>query len=359
MSLIWRQRCRSLSSNRNLKTGWLVVAGIGALYVSAIRPYQASRGIANSRSSGLSVDKAEPVALWQQQSRALPRYRAALGRDESGENAKGVVGGTPINQATSLHQMSFLSSPPPLPDAESDRKIVRTSVLDLVVKKPEQTADRIRVLAESMDGFLVSSEIRGDIDVSGGILTLRVPAARFEEARTAIRKMGIRVENEKIQADDVTRQYVDQAANLRNLRAAEEQYLSILKQAKTVKDTLEVSEKLNDVRGQIEQQQAEFEALSKQIETVAITVSLRTEAEARVLGLNWRPLYQMKLALRDGLDGLATYASSMIAFAFFLPTIVLWLVTFALGSLLVWRVLRWVGRRWFGWKVRERVPAQA
>src|SRR6266496_6090328 len=39
--------------------------------------------------------------------------------------------------------------------------------------------------------------------------------------------------------------------------------------AATVKDTLEVSDKLNDVRGAIEDRQAEFEALSKQVETAA------------------------------------------------------------------------------------------
>ena len=64
-----------------------------------------------------------------------------------------------------------------------------------------------------------------------------------------------------------------------NLRAEEAQYLSILKQANTVKDMLAVTERLSEVRGQIEQQQAEFNALSRQIETVAITISLRTEAE--------------------------------------------------------------------------------
>src|SRR5690348_17177408 len=103
------------------------------------------------------------------------------------------------------------------------------------------------------------------------------PAGRFERARAEILKLGLRVENERMEAQDVTRQYVDQAANLRNLRAEEAQYLMILKQSRTVKDTLDVSEKLSAVRGQIEQQQAEFDALSKQIETVAINILLRAE----------------------------------------------------------------------------------
>ena len=37
---------------------------------------------------------------------------------------------------------------------------------------------------------------------------------------------------------------------------------------------LAVTEHLSEVRGQIEQQQAEFNALSRQIETVALTISL-------------------------------------------------------------------------------------
>jgi hypothetical protein len=237
--------------------------------------------------------------------------------------------------------------PPPPPNAEADRKIVRTGSLEMVVQRPAEAAEKIRTLAEGAGGFLVSSEIRGEQDATGGSLTIRVPAAQFEQVRAEIRKLGLRVESEKIEAQDVTRQYVDQEANLRNLRAEEVQYLSILKQAHTVKDTLEVSEKLSEVRGQIEQQLAEFDALSKQIETVAIAVSLRAQAEAQVFGLHWRPLYQMKLAFRDGLDGVADYASAMTAIVFYLPAVILWLGTILVAAAVAWRVVRWAGRRMF------------
>ncbi len=229
-----------------------------------------------------------------------------------------------------------------------DRKMVRTGSIDLVVQKPGEAADRIRGLAEGMGGFLVSSAMSGGQDASG-TLTVRVPAARFEEARAEIRKLGLRVENEKVDAQDVTRQYVDQEASLRNLRAEEAQYLTILKQAHTVKDAIEVTEKLSEVRGEIEQQQAEFDALSKQIETVALTISLRAEAEAQVFGLHWRPLYQMKLALRDGLDALAGYAASMTSILFYLPAMLLWLATIVLFGVLGWKVSRWGARVFFGW----------
>jgi hypothetical protein len=113
---------------------------------------------------------------------------------------------------------------------------------------------------------------------------------------------------------------------------------------------------LSDVRGQIEQQQAECNALSRQIETVAIDLSLRTDAEARVMGLDWRPLYQIKMAVRDGMDGIASYLSMMTSVVFLLPTVILWLATIALAGGMAWRALRWIGRRWFGWNT---TPASA
>ena len=178
---------------------------------------------------------------------------------------------------------------------------------------------------------------------------MRVPTEHFEEARGEIRKLGLRVDSERVEAQDVTRQYVDLDARLRNLRGEESQYLSIMKHANTVKDTLEVSEKLSEVRGQIEQQQAEFQVLSKQVDTVEIAVSLHTEAQAQVFGLHWRPLYQLKLAVREGVISFGNYAAAMAGFVFLLPTILLWLMTILLGAAVGWRLLRWASRVLFGW----------
>ena len=235
-----------------------------------------------------------------------------------------------------------------VPDAAAGRKIIRTSSMEMVVQHPAEVAGKITALAEALGGYLVSADGGGQ-NATAGMLTIRVPAARFDEARAEIRKLGLRVESEKVDAQDVSRQYVDQDANLRDLRAEEAGYLAILKQAHTVKDMLAVTERLSEVRGQIEQQQAEFNALSRQIETVALTISLRAEAEAQVFGLNWRPGYQLKLAFRDGLESLSTYATAMTTILFYLPAVLLWAGTIVIGTAMGWKTVRWVGRRWFGW----------
>jgi hypothetical protein len=233
--------------------------------------------------------------------------------------------------------------------AAVERRIIRTSSLEMVVQHPADSAEKITAMAEGMGGYLETASAGGQ-NATSATLTIRVPAARLQEARAEIRKLGLRVESEKVDAQDVTRQYVDQDARIRNLRAEEVQLLTILKQAATVKDMMAVSERLSEVRGQIEQQQAEFNALSRQIETVAIAISLRTESEPQVFGLNWRPGYQLKLALHDGLESVATYATVMTTILFYLPAVLMWAGTILVGIFVSWRLRRWIWERWVGSK---------
>jgi hypothetical protein len=88
---------------------------------------------------------------------------------------------------------------------------------------------------------------------------------------------------------------------------------------------------------------------------VAIAVSLRAEAEAQVFGLHWRPLYQMKLALRDGLDAVAGYAGAMTSIVFYLPAVLLWMVTIVVGAAMGWKVVRWAVRVFFAWPKQSAV----
>jgi Domain of unknown function (DUF4349) len=326
-------------AQRWLKPAGLALAGVAAIYVGALQLRKA-REVAEQRATGLS---AAPASLWRQEHVV---DRSAFSRKAI---ATGLVGGVPGGIAASENilgdsvRVAGIASPEPATQStsgSSDRKMVRTDSLDLVVRHPAEAAEQIRRLASRLGGFLVTSEVSGDADAASASLTIRVPAARFEEARNEIRKLGLRVESERVEAQDVTRQYVDQESHLRNLRAEEQQYLAILKHAATVKDTLDVSERLGQVRGEIEQQQAEFEALSKQVETVAITVSLSPQADAQVFGLHWRPSYRLKMAAREGLDGLGDYLATMTSLVFYLPTVLLWLATILIGAALGWRILR-------------------
>lgn len=326
-----------------LKTGWLITAVLFAVYGGVIRPSRAFRGIAMEKTTALA-------AIERNRHWLVPLPQSV----DNATLAAGIVGGIPggVGSRSAL-TMTYSSTS----DELAARKLVRTSSIDLLVKRPAESAEKIRSLTARVGGFLTKSQTNGAQNSTNAWLTIRVPAARFGEVVAEILKLGLQVENEQMEAQDVTKQYVDQQAHLRNLRAQEVQYLTILKQAKTVKDTLDVSEKLTGVRGEIEQQQAEFEAFSKQVETVAITVSLHSEAEANMFGLHWRPSYELKLAAIQGLEGLADYATAVFSFVFYLPAILLWLATILVTAVLGWKALRLGVRVLFAGKRPARVPA--
>lgn len=105
--------------------------------------------------------------------------------------------------------------------------------------------------------------------------TLRIPASQLDAALDQLRKLG-HVESETQQGEEVTQQSVDLEARLANSRHTEERLTEILlTRTGKLSDVLEVEEKLDEVRGRIEQAEAEQKALNNRVTfaTVSLKVS--------------------------------------------------------------------------------------
>ncbi len=234
------------------------------------------------------------------------------------------------------------------------RKIVRNGSLELLVTDVGQTANKIGAIVDEMGGFIEKSAQTN----TGGhtaVITVRVPAGSLDRLMSEVKKVALSVDRENVEARDVTRDYIDLDARLRNAQAEEAQYLQILKRATTVKDTLEGAEKLSSVRRRIEQLQGEMKYLTSQIDMSYLEISLRGEAGTTVLGIHWRPLRQAKIALSDMISGLADWADSVIAFFINLPLIVIWLVSVLALVAIAIRVLRFCWQK-LGPKTAWRLP---
>lgn len=239
-------------------------------------------------------------------------------------------------------------------DSLTTRKIVRNGSLELLVSDVGQSITKITSIVNGVGGFVEKSTQTN----SGGhsaTVTVRVPAGRLDQVIAEVKALATAVDRESVEVRDVTREYIDLDARLRNAQAEEAQYLQILKRAATIKDTLDVTEKLSDVRGQIEQMQGEMKLLTAQIEMSSLEISLRADSDATVAGFRWRPLRQAKIAMSEMVSGLADWADSVIAFLINLPLIGVWLVSILILVLLAIRILRFLWRR-FGPKTTWRMP---
>jgi hypothetical protein len=211
------------------------------------------------------------------------------------------------------------------------RKVIMTGNLTLEVKEFEKVHARVVSLAKALKGYVANSQLSLPTDgVQSGTVTLRVPQEKYEEALVRLKKLGKFIDETQA-AEDVTQQYVDLDARVRNLKAEEERILDIMKRAKTIKDTLAVHQRLNDLRMQVESLEGQLRYLKFQIAMATITVTL-TE-KATILHLpepRWVWLNHVKSAWHAVVvfaQTLATAATYLVLFGvFWLPVVIVTLV---------------------------------
>lgn len=226
-------------------------------------------------------------------------------------------------------------------ESSIDRKIVRTASLTIQVNDISQALDDIAAVAAGFEGYVVSSSQRADDDdnTASGQISIRVPATQYDATLQKLRELAVKVVYENSNSQDVTEQYTDLQAQLRNYEATEAQYLELLKKAENVKDMLEVQEALSNVRGNIERVKGRIQYLERTSETSLIQVSL---TKVKPIG---ESTWDVPGILKGAVDGL-------IAFGNVLLTILIWLLVFSPVWIII-LVIIWLVRR-----KKSRVTAQ-
>jgi len=155
-----------------------------------------------------------------------------------------------------------------------DRMIVRTGDMAMVVDDVESSIDSIKQLAETYEGWVVSSSMWKNGEALAGSISIRVLAEHFDSVLKALRTMAVEVQYENTSSRDVTEEYVDLSASLENLEATEQQLQVIMDKAETVEDILDVQRELTRVRGEIEQTKARMQYLEQTSSTSIIHIQL-------------------------------------------------------------------------------------
>jgi len=221
----------------------------------------------------------------------------------------------------------------------TERKVVKNGNLDLVVENTEKSVEDIKNIVKSRSGFVENANVyESGNDKKSGFVTVRVPSDNFDSTMSEIKKLALKVVRENENARDVTEEFVDLEARLKNLKAEEEQYVSIMKRAYEIEDVLNVAKRLSQVRGNIERLEGQLKFLSAQIDMSSVTVSLTSEAQVEIFGIVWNPLIVAKKAFHGMLESLAGYVDALIVILFSIPIILLWIGTFALVIYALWKL---------------------
>lgn len=227
------------------------------------------------------------------------------------------------------------------------QRIIKTGQLTLRVSDAPKAVENVRAVVTAKGGFVESSSMSDSgTGPRSAWMTVRIPVAAFEPAMDDLKRVSVLVLNETIHGQDVTEQFVDLEADLRNARAEEASYLEILKRSGDIEDILAVTQRLADVRGRIERLEGRKRYLENRTDFATISVTLTEETRVEVPTRTWKPLEVLRAALRDlvvSLQGLVDFLIRFIVavVGLLLPIGLLVAVVIWIG----WRVVRAFVRR--------------
>ena len=165
--------------------------------------------------------------------------------------------------------------------APAQRKLIRRGELELEVSSPASLDARARSVAKDLGGYVEASSAQPASDSREGdvSLTLRVPAARFDEALAKLKALAGSdgTVRERVSTEDVTDNHVDLTARLAAKRKLEQRYLALLEKSDSVTDALAVEKQLGQVRTDIERFEGQLARLDKQTDLSTIELKLRAQ----------------------------------------------------------------------------------
>ncbi len=138
----------------------------------------------------------------------------------------------------------------------AERLLIYRGELRVEVARPDDAAREWLAKVKEWGGYLHSQV--------GTTLTVRVPAARFEEAFAAARGLG-RVLAEGRQANDVTEEFVDLGLRIDTAKKARERLLEVLQKAEKIEDILKVEAELRRLTDEIERMEGRRKFLADQV----------------------------------------------------------------------------------------------
>ena len=167
------------------------------------------------------------------------------------------------------------TSQPEAVEGAAKRRIIYRADVDLVVEQFDPLPDQIEATVRQYDGFVSASALTGSPGrPRSGRWTIRIPVPQFSEFLAAVRRLG-EVRTITTTSDDVTAEFYDVEARIRNKQREEERLVTLLTEATgKLEEVLTVERELSRVRGEIERAQGRLRMLKDVTELTTVTVSV-------------------------------------------------------------------------------------
>jgi hypothetical protein len=170
---------------------------------------------------------------------------------------------------------------------QADRKLIWKAHLNIEVWSVSNTVAAATAAVEQAGGFLEQKSSSGE---ASALLTLRIPAAAFKSALASFEQLGT-VTYRNVNGTDVTGQYIDTEARLKNMIVLRDRLQQLLAKAADVKDIMAIEKELNRIQADIDSLQGRLKAMQGQVDYATVTLHLKRRAILGPLGYVFKGLF--------------------------------------------------------------------
>jgi hypothetical protein len=147
---------------------------------------------------------------------------------------------------------NVLQAGQPATNPDWDKKIIKNANVTIELKDYNSYNTALHSNVRRYAAY-ISGEQQNSSDAKvENVITIKVPVDKFEDLMNALPADGVKILEKRISTEDVSDQVVDTKARIQAKKQVRERYLGFLKQAKNMKEILEVESEVNNVQQEIE-----------------------------------------------------------------------------------------------------------
>lgn len=205
----------------------------------------------------------------------------------------------------------------PLPEVNNDetnkKKIIKDGRIVVEVANLKDAKHEIDSLLKAYDAYYANESYNDGYNELSYELAIRVPSVNFESLIADIEMGSGKLSQKEIEARDVTDQFIDLESRFESKLKYLERYRVLLKSAKTVKDILEIEEKIRIIEEEIESTQGRLKYLNDQVDYSTLRLRLTEEKDIQLrTSKQARFVLRFKHAISNGWFGFVDFFIGII-----------------------------------------------
>ncbi len=212
----------------------------------------------------------------------------------------------------------------PQESSEKRSKIIKRGNLQFEVDGLDEAKSRVDQLVHQYSAYYENEHYNSYGNRNSYSLVIRIPHVVFDSLIYTLESDLGRLVSKNISAQDVTEEYLDLEIRLENKLAYLEQYQQILRKATSIKEILEVQEKIRRIEEEIESKKARMKYLDDKVKYSTISLEISELVSRNITN---KPKYGKRIAnaFKNGIQAMLSFIVFLVSiWPFLLLILVLW-----------------------------------